>query len=616
MVLAEVPLWVSHGSNNATDADATIRLPGLGGGGGGGTNKSNAAAAATSTTTNNNDNDNTQKSQQQQQLAHDAATAKAALSLLSSTKFSGGGSRRAPLYSIDVHPDGTRFATAAGDGSVKIWGVGSLFNGKLVLENNGNSNGTNKKKKKKRGEAPSRYTENGNYVSSNSEEYYEDDSSGSFSEGGNGANTTNENGGNQHQQSTKHQQSQQQQQNNNTPSSPQVGVNDLSGLVRKKKGGSVNVAAASASGANPFAAAASASTNTSNTNTASRDNQGPLSPLSRLTQQPPQPPGASSSTGEQQKINVNASNQSTSANNNIPPVKTHTQQQKQKQQKLLSTITSHEGSVLSLRFSPSGRYLATAGDDSYVNIYVRSNKPSLAKGNLVGVNADGESSSSPTTEDVEHWDRIAICRGHALDVVGLAWAPDDSHLVSCSLDSVHPVIVWRLFDVLLMDNTSQDTIGGAGGSSMMGGMGGGGFGGGGGLSSSLSSSVHIHTLHPFKVLGRDVHTSTVKGVAFDPAGKYLATSGDDPAICLWRAFDDWGLEARIDSSSGVFRSKKRKVHRSAGNSGDHGGGTNANNVMEEMEEDDPGELASLSLFRRISFAPDGSHVCGKFIPNM
>ena len=107
----------------------------------------------------------------------------------------------------------------------------------------------------------------------------------------------------------------------------------------------------------------------------------------------------------------------------------------------------------------------------------------------------------------------------------------------------------------------------------------------------------MHNLHPFKVLGKNVHKSTVKGVSFDPAGKFIASSGDDPAICIWRASDDWGLEARIDASSGVFKSKKRKK-------GGGGGGDN----NDEEEEDDPGELASLSMFRRISFAPDGSHV--------
>ena len=47
-------------------------------------------------------------------------------------------------------------------------------------------------------------------------------------------------------------------------------------------------------------------------------------------------------------------------------------------------------------------------------------------------------------DEVEHWHRIRVCRGHGLDAVVLAWAPDDSHLVSCSLDSRTPVIVWRL----------------------------------------------------------------------------------------------------------------------------------------------------------------------------
>ena len=112
-------------------------------------------------------------------------------------------------------------------------------------------------------------------------------------------------------------------------------------------------------------------------------------------------------------------------------------------------------------------------------------------------------------------------------------------------------------------------------------------------------------MNPFKVLGRNEHTSTVKGVAFDPAGKYIASSGDDPAICIWRAFDDWGLEARVDSSSGVFRSKKKSggggnFEREEGTASDVGG----------EGEEDMQALANLSLFRRISFAPDGTHVCG------
>ena len=408
------------------------------------------------------------------------------------------------MYSVDVHPDGTRFATAAGDGTVKIWSMESLFDGKLIKDMN------HQKKKRARG-ATSRFLDNGNYVSSNSEGYDTSSSTASFA-------------------------------NKKLPGKSAVtyttpAMNDLSGMVRKKKGGAVianktTTMMMTGNNHNPFDTTSSPSMSDS--------------PLSRLTQR-------------------NSNNNS----NSTRDAESH------KQHKLLTTLSSHQGSVLALRFSTSGKYLATAGDDSYVNIYTRSNTPSLAKGNLVGVGSNGKRSA---VEDIEHWNRIALCRGHQLDVVGLAWAPDDSHLVSCSLDSVHPVIVWRLFDVLEKSGNDGNSTNNA--------------------ATSAAGSVYMHNLHPFKVLGKDAHKSTVKGVSFDPAGKFIASSGDDPAICIWRAYDDWGLEARIDASSGVFKSKKRKK----------GGGSGDTN--DDEEEDDPGELASLSMFRRISFAPDGSHVCG------
>ncbi len=491
MVLTEIPLWVTHGSN--ADGASTSKSSAMGIVGG--------LPKATPT------NDNNDASSKQR--SKDVAAAKSAVSLLQSTR---GGAHRAPMYSVDVHPDGTRFATAAGDGTVKIWSMASLFGGELVQDDNDVP-----KKRKSRG-ATSRFMENGNYVSSNSEGY---DTSSSVAS-----------------MATKKQPSKSPPAAASAPVA--AAMNDLSGLVRKKKGGTPSNKTASSTTAtisnnhNPFASTAPPSSSDS--------------PLSRLTQR---------------------NNETSTMSNSQSSKDAH------KQHKLLTTISSHQGSVLALRFSTTGKYLATAGDDSYVNIYVRSNTPSLAKGNLVGVGADGKQD-----EDVEYWNRIALCRGHQLDVVGLAWAPDDSHLVSCSLDSVHPVIVWRLFDVL-----GKSGGGDAGGS-------------GGGFTTNNnhnSGSVYMHNLHPFKVLGKNIHKSTVKGIAFDPAGKFIASSGDDPAICIWRAYDDWGLEARIDASSGVFKSKKRK----------RGGGDN-----DDEEEEDPGELASLSMFRRISFAPDGSHVCG------
>ena len=214
------------------------------------------------------------------------------------------------------------------------------------------------------------------------------------------------------------------------------------------------------------------------------------------------------------------------------------------QKRLLCTLSAHTGSsVLAVRFSNNGRYLASSGDDGAVCIYTKDKKKKPA------AFGNNNITSNLNNADAEHWSRIKLCRGHGLDVVGLAWAPDDSHLVSCSLDSDTPIIVWKLTD----------------------------------LASNEGHVTHSNVLcNPYKILGQGVHTSTVKGVTFDPAGTYLASSGDDPAVCIWRAHDDWGLERRIDASSGIFR---------------------------QWKEDNSQSLSNQTLFRRLSWSTDGAFIC-------
>ena len=207
---------------------------------------------------------------------------------------------------------------------------------------------------------------------------------------------------------------------------------------------------------------------------------------------------------------------------------------KQGHHRLLCTLSAHTGSsVLAVRFSTTGKYLASAGDDTAVCIYTK---------------ATGHYQSNLENNSVEQWTRIKLCRGHGLDAVGLAWAPDDSHLVSCSLDSDTPIIVWKVTDLAMNERPTHANV----------------------------------ICNPYKVLGKGIHTSTVKGVTFDPAGTYLASSGDDPSICVWRAHDDWGLERKIDANSGIFRSWK---------------------------EGDAQALSSQTLFRRLSWSTDGAYIC-------
>lgn len=371
MVVAEIPLWLVHSSGSKI-ADPSVAT---------------------------NDDSDTLRAQE-------------SLALLETV----GGSKKCAIYGIDIHPEGTKFATGGGDGMVRIWSTSALF-------------------AKHRGS----FAEGGVYESS--------DSSGSSEASGDEKSLP---------RSPK--------EANVAPASDDIEIHDLNQFVRRKKDG----------------------------------------------QTPSKAPAASS----------------------IPlPSPSRLKRESVRNHRLLCTLSAHTGSsVLAVRFSTSGQYLASAGDDAVVCVYAPSS--STVGGNL--------------SDNVEHWSRIKLCRGHTLDVVGLAWAPDDSHLVSCSLDSDAPIIVWKLTDLGSQERRTQANV----------------------------------LCNPYKVLGKGVHTSTVKGVTFDPAGSYIASSGDDPAVCIWRAHDDWGLEKRIDAEAGIFRKWK-----------------------------DVQELSGQTLFRRLSWSTDGSYIC-------
>ena len=357
--------------------------------------------------------------------------------------------KKCAIYSVDVHPDGTKFATAGGDGTVRIWNALSLF--ALPTRH-----------------APKFDATTGAYVSSSSSDGGSSSSSNSSSNNNGNSDHESRGGGKDQGHGNRaaddENDSSSSKSSSSSSSSPFAAqeVHDLNSVVRRKKGG-VAVAVAP--------------------------------PIKQPT-----------------PLSLSAATTTTAAAAVEPPHHKNNNNHKSHQHhRLLCTLSAHTGSsVLCVRFSTTGKYLASAGDDACVCIYAPKKGPAV--GNLT---SDHQHQHHSLIAD-QHWTRILLCRGHGLDVVDLAWAPDDSHLVSCSLDSNAPICVWKM-----------------------------------GIQKSNSM-----ILHPFQILGANVHTSTVKGVTFDPAGSYLASSGDDPAVCIWRAHDDWGLEARIDASSGIFRQWK------------------------------------------------------------
>lgn len=459
MVVAEVPLWVIHNNNN---------------------NNSNSGGTHTTTPT-------------PAAADHLLTTARHSLNfLLPGSSSSSRNSRdtttaarshkKCAVYGIDVHPQGHIFATAGGDGTVRLWNVAALFPTAAAAD----------------GGAARFDQTTGAYVSS--------ESSSSNSSGGEGHSGTSDdddhddkgdhtmNGNNPKQPAVATEESSL----SSSSEAPAVPVHDLNAVVRRKKDGSAAARSSSLPRNNSVAPAVT--------------------------------------TAPSLSAGVKSSHHSHNGEGH---------HHHHHQHRLLCTLSAHTGSsVLAVRFSTGGQYLASAGDDACVCVYAPSK--TATAGNLT---------SSSDKAAVEHfWSRIKLCRGHGLDVVDLAWAPDDSHLVSCSLDSATPIIVWKLTD----------------------------------LGNNNKSSSNSMICNPFRVLGQSVHTSTVKGVAFDPAGSYLASSGDDPAVCIWRAHDDWGLEKKIDAQSGIFRTWS---------------------ASSSARDDDVQALSSQSLFRRISWSTDGAFVC-------
>ncbi|GLH12033.1 Protein HIRA homolog [Gryllus bimaculatus] len=169
---------------------------------------------------------------------------------------------------------------------------------------------------------------------------------------------------------------------------------------------------------------------------------------------------------------------------NMAPVVSEEVENDENVPKLLCQMDNHLACVNCVRWSFSGKFLASGGDDKLVMIWKISKYPT----------GGGAFGSGGKSGHAETWRCSSTLHGHTGDVLDMAWSPHDAWLASCSVDNT--VIVWNALKL------------------------------------------------PEMVAVLKGHKGLVKGVAWDPVGKYVASQSDDKTLRVWRTAD-WQQDAVI-----------------------------------------------------------------------
>ena len=92
----------------------------------------------------------------------------------------------------------------------------------------------------------------------------------------------------------------------------------------------------------------------------------------------------------------------------------------------LASMKGHTKSVNVVRFSPNGKFLASAGDDALILIWQLSKTPVSSAPRF------GEDGSDVANQ--ENWKQVGALRGHSEEIYDLSWSADSQFLLSGSME--------------------------------------------------------------------------------------------------------------------------------------------------------------------------------------